>query len=749
VATLLLANAIAAANPFWAAVMTMGASYIDQSLFGPKQPSVQGAKLDDLRLQCSTYGVPINTIYGTVRISGNVIWGTNFVEHKKTQKQGKGGGRATTSSYSYTVSCAIGLCDGEISGISRVWADGKEVTDRFWPQESSSINWTLYTGTETQEPDPFITAIETSRPTPAYRGLAYIVLKDLDVTDFGNRIPNFTFEVVRDGAFLDGIIKEASKKAGLNAALGSVDIDASDLAGIAVDGFTVSSDRTYRERVEQLMTVYNFGACETDGKVTFRRKEQCNTFYIPLEDLGAKEGDKGEDEIYQVERKHDQELPKALTVTYLSLDKDYQAGALTAIRVNCNSENAASLDINFCLTDARAKEMSEQKLYEAWIRRSTITAALGPTWAFLSPGDQLDLNLAGRRRLVQLTKTKLGATMVLKVEGTDVGGNTYKRIERAIDEEVKPSPVREPSSVTFEFLDISRLLTDTRTDHIVYIAATGNPYYSANVFETQDGGASWFLKTQVLSQGTIGQALTALAVGPTEYWDEGNSLTVWLASGTLESRPELDVLNGYNAAVIGSEIIQFRSATLVAANTYVLRGLLRGRLGTEEQVGSHTVGERFVLLEAGRIESMQASMAEWYAEKTYRVGPATKSVLDTVYREVTFTNTGRMFQPWSVCHVATSRDGAGNLTITWIRRDRNGAWLDNVDVPMSETSEMYEIDIMNESTIKRTLKVTAPNVTYTAADQIADFGTTQAFITVRIYQMSNIRGRGIGKEVIV
>lgn len=750
-ATLLLANAIAAANPFWAAVLTMGSSYIDQSLFGPKPPNAEGPRLDDLRLQCSTYGAPINKVYGTVRISGNVIWGTNFVEHKKKKKQGKGGGGSTSTTYSYTISCAIGLCEGEILGISRIWADGKEVTDKFYsPDGQSAINWTLYTGTETQEPDSFIAAIETSRPAPAYRGLAYIVLKDMDLTDFGNRIPNFTFEAEREVTFLDAIIKEASAGAGLETTLGSAEIDATDLAGIPIDGFTVSSDRTYRERIEQLMAVYNFGACEADGKVTFQRKDKFGTYPIPVYDLGAKEGDKGEGEIYQVERKHDRELPKSLTVNYLSLDKDYQAGALTAIRANTNSQNATSLDVNFCLTDARAKELSEQKLYEAWIKRSTMTAALGPYWAFLSPGDILDMDLAGRRRLIQITKTTLGAPIVLKLEGTDVGGNTYKRTERSADDEVKPSPIKEPSPVTIEFLDIPRLPNDTRSDPILYLAATGNPYYGANVFESKDGGASWLLKAQIINQSTMGIVTNKLAPGPTEFWDEGNTLTIKLASGTLESRPELDVLNGFNAAVIGQEIIQFRSAILIDKNTYVLSGLLRGRLGTEDQLDNHMIGERFVLLEAGGVEYMSAPVSDWYSPRSYRVGPANKAVTDASYIESNFTNMSRMFQPWSVCHVSGKRDAFNNLTISWTRRDRSGgAWLDNADITMSETNEAYEIDIVQGTVVKRTLKTTVPNVIYTSADQIADFGSPRSQVTIRVYQMSSTRGRGIGKEALV
>lgn len=747
-ATILLANAIAAANPFWAAVMTMAAGYVDQRLFGAKTPNVEGPRLTDLSLQCSTYGVSINKVYGTVRIAGNVIWGTNFVEHKKEDSSGgKGGGGGTTTTYSYTVSCAIGLCEGEISGFGRVWADGKEVTDKF-AGDNPAIHHTLYLGTETQEPDPFMEGIETNFPVPAYRGLAYIVIQDMDLTDFGNRIPNFTFEIIRPVHYLDSIIKEVSAGAGLSTNLGASEIEASDLAGIPIDGFCVSAEKTYRERVEQLMSVYNFGASETNGKLLFNSKDSYNRYPVPADCFGAKEGNKGEESTYTIERKHDRELPKLVNASYLSLDKDYQTGLQSAVRPNCNSENTGKIDLDFVITDARAKELAEQKLYEAWIRRSTIAASLGPWWAFLAPGDILDMDLSGRRRLVQLTKTTLGAPGVLKVEGTDVGGNTFRRTERTADPEILPSVPIPPSAISLEFLDIPRLPTDHTTDAVLYLAVTGNPYYGANVYETKDNGASWIIKTQIDGRSTMGTVTTLLSAGPTEVWDEGNTVTVILTSGSLESRPEADVLNGYNAAMVGNEIVQFRTAILTGSNTYVLSGLLRGRLGTEEQVGSHIASERFILLKSSTIAALPAPISEWYAPKTYRFGPATKPVTDATYTEKAFTNTARMFQPWSVCHVSGNRDAAGNLTITWIRRDRSGGeWLDNADVPMSEATERYEIDIMSGSTVKRTLASTSQMVSYSAADQTTDFGAVQPAQTVRIYQMSSTRGRGIMKEV--
>jgi hypothetical protein len=157
----------------------------------------EGGKLDDLAVQTSTYGKAIPILYGTIRFAGNVIWSTNIAEHVNTSSQtsgGKGGGggssTATQTTYSYSVSLAIALCEGEIDSINNIWADAVEV-------DLSTLNITVYNGTESQLPDPFIESMEGIGTTPAYRGLAYVVIQDFWLGNYGNRIPNFTFEARR------------------------------------------------------------------------------------------------------------------------------------------------------------------------------------------------------------------------------------------------------------------------------------------------------------------------------------------------------------------------------------------------------------------------------------------------------------------------------------------------------------------------------------------------------------------------
>ena len=172
---------------------------IDHSLFAQDR-TVQGPRLADLDVMASTEGAPIPRVYGRARLSGQVIWATRLEEVVSTRTEGgsaggKGGitgsgGSVTTTTYSYYANFAVGLCEGEIGHVGRIWADGK-------PLDTSNLNVRVHRGGEDQAADDLIVAKEGAGNAPAYRGLAYVVFERLPLADFGNRIPQLSFEIVR------------------------------------------------------------------------------------------------------------------------------------------------------------------------------------------------------------------------------------------------------------------------------------------------------------------------------------------------------------------------------------------------------------------------------------------------------------------------------------------------------------------------------------------------------------------------
>ena len=164
---------------------------VDQKILGSGGQAVETGKVDRFRLTSAGEGDPITQLYGRLRIGGQIIWASEFEEATTTSGGGKGGNsQPKTTEYSYTVNVAIALCEGEITRVGRIWADGEEIAP-------DDLNMTVYTGNADQQPDPLMEAIEGPGMVPAYRGTAYVVMEALGLQQFGNRVPQFSFEVIR------------------------------------------------------------------------------------------------------------------------------------------------------------------------------------------------------------------------------------------------------------------------------------------------------------------------------------------------------------------------------------------------------------------------------------------------------------------------------------------------------------------------------------------------------------------------
>lgn len=183
-------------GPLGSIAFTALGSFIGNTFFAKnKDVSSEGQKITEVNFQHSDYGRMIPIIYGTIKIAGNIIWASPLKELSKTTTQTMGSKgskvRHTHTSYDYMISMAIAMCEGPITKVARIWADNR-LLDR------SLYDIILYKGTEDQEPDPTIESYIGIGKTPAYRGIAYIVFKNLQLSEFGNRIPQFSFEVVRE-----------------------------------------------------------------------------------------------------------------------------------------------------------------------------------------------------------------------------------------------------------------------------------------------------------------------------------------------------------------------------------------------------------------------------------------------------------------------------------------------------------------------------------------------------------------------
>lgn len=173
----------------------------------PKGPNINGPRLSDLSVQTSTYGAFISRDYGTIAQSGNIFWlqGDALTEvQTETEGGGKGGPISTNTSWSYFATFAVGLCEGPIDGIRKIWIGPDlfyDASDTNTGATGSSSGFTLYHGTDTQLADPLIQADKGAANTPAYRGLAYIVFHNLALAKYSNSLlgAQVKVEIVQSG----------------------------------------------------------------------------------------------------------------------------------------------------------------------------------------------------------------------------------------------------------------------------------------------------------------------------------------------------------------------------------------------------------------------------------------------------------------------------------------------------------------------------------------------------------------------
>jgi hypothetical protein len=534
---------------------------------------------------------------------------------------------------------------------------------------------------------------------------------------------------------LSTIVRELSLEAGLT----EDDIDVTALTDL-VYGFVLSRQGSARTAVENLMNAFAFDSVESEGKVRFVKRGSRPVLEIPEDDLSAHADGGNPPPKLSLTRSDESDLPRVVGVSYINPDNDYQPGHQSARRLTGLATGEVSIEIPVVMYDTAAKAIADNALYSAWAGRTA--ARWQTTWKYshVEPSDVVEVS--GNPILVKKVSREAN---VLHFEGAFDSGQTIT--SGALAGSVYPTVVA-PEPVTLQALsqllmiDIP-IVSDAHDGPGHYAAVTpyGTPWTGASLMKSTDGGGSFATVASTATPAVTGAATTALGDFTPNLFDEFNTVSVTLLAGTLSSATELSVLNGANVALVGRELLQFKRAVLQDDGSYILSGLLRGRAGTP--TGEHIAGEQFVLMTAAilRIDGIAADIGLLRQYKAVTFGSSIEGAA-TVF----FSNGARGLLPLSGVLLGSGRDAAGNITINWVRRTRVDAqWRDNVDAGLGEASENYEIDVYDGASylsVLRTISTTATTATYTAAQQVTDFGSEQAEVHVRIYQLSAVVGRG-------
>ncbi|MES1157223.1 MAG: glycoside hydrolase TIM-barrel-like domain-containing protein [Alphaproteobacteria bacterium] len=506
---------------------------------------------------------------------------------------------------------------------------------------------------------------------------------------------------------LSDVVADICARAGVN------DADTSGLVG-AVSGYIVDSPSAARDALEPLMAVFDFDAGERAGRIAFFHPDQRVPMSLALDDFAAS----GMVDAFAV-RADGAETPVETRVRFLDASRDYLVGAVSARRLDKAEGGVQSVDAPLVLEVEAAEALADRLLAAARAQNESMRFDLGPAQLALEPGDAISLDtLPDAYRITRIEDAetrRIEAQRVLQ----PANGALY-----AADPAAPPTPAHAPTPA-FSVLDLPPL-PGAEDDDRPLAAAFASPWLGAHDLYAGASEALASKRGRATQPAMMGELLWALWPGPVDRWDNGNVIQIKLYGGALASVSEDALLNGANSFAIESddgewEIVQAQNAVLVAPNTYELSRFLRGQQGSAHAMRApHPVGTRIIALDT-RLARLNIGAHEWGDPLEFIAPPAGAASTDPRAAQETETLPHAALRPWAPAHLCAAREASGDVTISWVRCARiGGDYWGPGDPPLGEPAESYQLEILDGSTLKRTVTASTGDYVYSASDQTVD-----------------------------
>lgn len=563
-------------------------------LFGGGHNTVTRAdKISNFTVNTAEYGAPVMELLGTTRISGNVIYYDDFTahEHRETQRTGKGGKSTSTNiTYTYTVAVILGLCEGPVSGIGKVWKD-KEI----YTYPDDNIQLTLFTGTQSQQPWSYVVGKHPEKAL-AYEGLAYMA----GVIDLGDSagMPSYNFEV--KGQLLstgDGIdvnpmdyIKYVLGKVGQsNATIYGEEnfrnycAEADLLISTPADATGAQEAQKIINEIAQLCGAYVFWSNDSykivplaDRPVGDWEPDKTIRYDLTVDDFIPQNGS-----CVTWSRKDSSNQYNRYTVEFMNRENNYEKESVTyedaADIAERGVKQAPTINANYIYTKERAVVIAEAAARRNAVGKNQYQFKLG--WAFcrLEPGD-----------LVRITDEASGiSNTVVMIKSIDEDASGFLSVTAVswfqADYGAAEYDVHEVDRPDFDFnappgnTDVPAIFqppADLTTNGLeLWLAAKG--------LSENWGGCTVYVSDDNEHYRTVGQITNNARFGPlaADITADATSLEVTV-NGTMLSGTQQDAERANTLIWIDGECLSYETATLLQNGNYRLDGLIRGQYNT-------------------------------------------------------------------------------------------------------------------------------------------------------------------------
>lgn len=579
-------------------------------IFRGHTTTIRGNKIADFTVSTAEYGAAVPEILGTTRVSGNVIYYDDFTahEHRETQRSGKGGhSKTVTISYTYTVAVLMGLCEGPINGVKRVWV-GKEI----YNYPDSNIQMTLWKGSQDQKPWAYVTGKHPDKALP-YPGLAYMA-GVIDLGDSGS-MPNYNFEVA--GKLLDtgdGVdvnpadyIRYVLDKVGLS----NVEIIGLDnyrkycaaadlLISTPPDETQSKSARDIINEIATLTNAYVFWSNDTfkivpldDRTYDTWTPNRTILYNLTADDFIPQSG--GALVTYQ--RKDSSEVYNQFPVEFINRANGYEketvSYAVTDDIVDYGLRQASTTQAHYFYTKERAVKLAESLARNGKYSRNKYTFKLDWSFCRLEVGDLVtltDVNCGLNKQVVLIDSVTEGTDSLLTFTAISRPDGEYSQATYDVHETDRPYiNYNQPAPDTAKPVILQPPADLTQNGLELWIGAKGtaNMWGGCDVFVSDDN-EHYRLAGQITNTARIGTLAAAVAKDAT---------TIEVAvNGTLLSGSEQDAQRGNTLCWLDGECLSYQTANLLSNGHWQLTGCIRGQYNTT--ASAHAAGVSFARLDA-------------------------------------------------------------------------------------------------------------------------------------------------------
>ena len=622
------------------------------SLF--KKP--EKAKEIDLRTPNPALGSEIPLFFGRCRLSGKIFFPkTTDKMYRVETKRSKGKGMASVENKTVYATWATLFCANQCS-VDEIIINGKHINTGH---SFYSAHCTFFDGTQTSAwAEASVLYPGNFEADIAYKGIAYIGFKDVNVESYGNTVPQTIDAILVDGRLgaepsVGYVIQTICEEAGIpNSA-----IDITEIIPLTLKtGFNyIQSGEGFRDAIEQLMQFYQFSAVERDGVVHFKTFDRGATtgyiinpdHFLPVtDDMGNIASDGSKDRHFIRKKTDSQSLPNKITVKFFNQNKDFDRDVVPIPFGEYTKENIVNIDTTITSYPYEIEERGTELLKLNFLQnRISYSFRFPILYDFIESMDKVVLP---NGETCQIQSKTNGNDFTISFEAFYYSGQrNYSLIppyEQSPDDvDNLPDPTTIPDVYV---LDIPQF--EDNPPATLYILASGK----ATLNFSFDNGDSYPDTVQHLDVSTIGDCTTALpnATG----LDVTNTLDVTVNS-ELEQITQNQFDNGQNLALLGTlnangfyegKLIRFRDVTVLGVNQYRLSYLFQGDYNTN-QYDTSSLPLKFFLLRA----------------------PTTS------YYSILVRNTANLSSPMSVLPVISEWQNLGTTPTTDITSFNNNSYI--------------------------------------------------------------------------